>query len=56
MDLPEDVADHVKRRHQAELQGVIDHHVDEEDVARVLVEKAGVRNKQRWTGVSRVWL
>lgn len=44
MDHPEDVAEHVERRHQAELQRVVDHHVDEHDVARVLVEQAGSRD------------
>lgn len=44
MDHPEDVAEHVERRHQAELQGVVDHHADEHDVARVLVEQAASRD------------
>lgn len=39
MDPPEDVADHVERRDQAELQSVVDHHGDEQDVARVLVKQ-----------------
>lgn len=43
MDHPEDVAEHVERRDQAELHGIVDHHVDEHDVARVLVEHAGIR-------------
>lgn len=44
MDHPEDVAEHVERRDQAELQSVVDHHGDEHDVARVLVELAGSRD------------
>lgn len=40
MDLPEDVADHVEGGDEAELQGVVDHHADEQDVARVLVKQA----------------
>lgn len=39
VDPPEDVADHVERRDQAELQSVVDHHGDEQDVARVLVKQ-----------------
>lgn len=51
MDHPEDVAQHVERRDQAELQSVVDHHVDEQDVARVLVEEAGIREDRRLKGV-----
>lgn len=40
VDLPEDVTDHVERRDQGQLEGVVYHHVDEHDVARVLVEDA----------------
>lgn len=39
VDLPEDVADHVKSGHQGELQGVVHHHADKHDVSRVLVEQ-----------------
>lgn len=46
VDLPEDVADHVERRDQAELQGVVDHHADEHDVPRVLVEQARARDER----------
>lgn len=41
VDLPEDVADHVESCHQAELQSIVDHHVDEHDVAGVLIEETG---------------
>lgn len=47
VDHPEDVAQHVERRDQAELHSVVDHHVDEQDVARVLVEEAGIREDRR---------
>lgn len=42
VDLPEDVAGHVQGRHQGQLQGVVHHHADEHDVARVLKEDAAV--------------
>lgn len=46
VDLPEDVADHVERRDEAELQCVVHHHVDEHDVPRVLVEQTGEENPE----------
>lgn len=46
VDLPEDVADHVQSCNKAELQSVVDHHVDEHDVPRVLIEETGVKDKQ----------
>lgn len=46
VDLPEDVADHVERRDQAELQRVVHHHADEHDVPRVLVEQTGEENPE----------
>lgn len=54
MDHPEDVAEHVERRDQAELQSVIHHHVDEHDVARVLVEEAGIREDLHENAASRL--
>lgn len=45
VDPPQGVVQHVERHHQAELQSVADHHGDEHDVARVLVEQPGIR---RW--------
>lgn len=50
MDLPEDVADHVERCDEAELQRVVDHHADEHDVPRVLVEQTGVTDKRELRG------
>ena len=46
VDLPEDVADHVESCNKAELQSVVDHHVDEHDVPRILIEETRVRDKQ----------
>lgn len=45
VDLPEDVTDHVQGGDEAELQGVVDHHVDEHDVPRVLIEQSGATDK-----------
>lgn len=39
MDLSEDVADDVESCYKAELQSIIDHHVDEHDVPGVLIEE-----------------
>lgn len=45
VDLPEDVADYVESCHKAELQSIVDHHVDEHDVPGVLIEETMVKDK-----------
>ena len=47
VDLSEDVAHHVQGGHQAELHGVVHHHADKHDVARVLVENPGNKQQQQ---------
>lgn len=49
VDLPEDVADHVESCNEGELQSIVDHHADEHDVSRVLIEEARVRSDQSST-------
>lgn len=49
--LPEDVADHVQSRDEAELQSVVDHHADEHDVPRVLIEEARVKDEPELRGI-----
>lgn len=39
VDAREGVTHHIERRHQTQLQRVVDHHVDKHDVARVLIEE-----------------
>lgn len=46
MDLSEDVADHIENRYKGELQGVVDHHVDEHDVPWVLIKETIFEDKQ----------
>lgn len=51
VDLPEDVADHVQSRDEAELQSVVDHHGDEHDVPRVLIEDTRVKDGHELRGI-----
>lgn len=47
VDLLENVADHIESSYKAELQGIVDHHADEHDVPRVLVEETRVKQVLR---------